>query len=164
MDNEGEQRSEEGRSASVAPETHGDQVRAGVARAGFLDRLLREPPVSAVLDELACAAIKARAEVPTKAPDDPAASAVEDLFRRALATHLAVADPIAALVQELGLEWQGSWLPEFLVAAAEFRRALDGEDLRGCALGEPGLAGAREAVRSWRWEVERHSWMPGDPV
>ena len=145
------------------PQTHGEQVKAGVTRAAFLERLLREPPVVSTLDSLAPAATHTVRDAVANPPHEPVAWAVEDLSRRALVSPLVVQDSIAVLIAEYGLEWQGPWLAEFLVAAADFRHALDGEDLRGCTLADPSLAYAREKVRLARHELERHSWMTRGP-
>ncbi len=96
-------------------------------------------------------------------PPEPVALAVEDLSRRALVSRLAVPNAIAVLIAQYGLEWQGPWLAEFLVAAADFRHALEGDDLRGSTLADPSLASSQEIWRFSRHEHERHPWMATGP-
>jgi hypothetical protein len=145
------------------PETYGEQVRAGVARAALLDRLLREPRVMEELGTLASMAAEARADETLDRTGGPLAWAVSLAQRTTAGKRLAL-DRMAALAQELGLEWIGPWLPEFLEAAAHFRRTLEAEDLHTCALADPGLAAARDYVRSLEAEPERDPWVAKAPV
>jgi hypothetical protein len=149
--------------SSPAPQTHGERVKAGVARAAFLERLLREPLVVSTLDGLAPAAARTVGDVVANPPAEPIAWATEDLSRRALISGLAIPDAITALIAKYRLEWQGPWLPEFLVAAADFHHALESEDLRRCTLADPTLANARGSVRFSRHELARHPWMAKSP-
>jgi hypothetical protein len=139
----------------VEPTTRGELVRAGVARAALLERLLRLPLVLETLDDL---------------PDEPdlsdesdmSANLVEHALRRALLQDYARETRIqhlAAFTQSIRLGSFGPWLPEFLEAAWAFRRVVHDQDIGASALVDPSLAEARMAVRSWRESAERTPGM-----
>ena len=147
------------------PETHGDQVRAGVARATLLNALLREPAVIAALDGLATSEIKPDALSTDRGSDCVAAVLAEALAEaeRHRAARLAGRDRMAALTGELGLGWLGPWLPEYLEAALHFRRALAAADLASCFIADPRLRAARAYVRTWYADGLRFPWRGTSP-
>jgi hypothetical protein len=147
----------------ATPETYGDQVRAGVARAALLDRLLRDPRVIAALDDLASIAAETSADETPDRVGDPVAWAVA-MAKATIAARILGLDRMRALAQELGLVWLGPWLPEFLAGAEHFRRTLAAEDLHSSALADPRLRVARANVRSWRADAARFLWMRTDPA
>lgn len=154
-----ERRSEECR---AEPETHGERVRLGVARAAFMRRLLHEPRVVAALDDLRSTALDI--------PHDPTDLSVDQAIRAGEAAQaiLTLIDVIrtrnvgrmAFLVQELGLIELGPWLPEYLAAAADFSRELSTEDLGLCTIADPRLRSARACLRSWHTRAGGHSSEP----
>jgi hypothetical protein len=156
----GEQRADAGH---AKPETYGDQVRAGVARAALLDRLLRDPRVTAALDDLASIAADASADETPDRVGDPVSWAVARA-KGTIAARILGLERMGALAQELGLVWLGPWLPEFLASAENFRRTLAAEDLHSCMLADPRLRTIRANVRSWQAYAAPSSWMPHPPV
>ncbi|HSW43448.1 MAG TPA: hypothetical protein VLM76_13140 [Patescibacteria group bacterium] len=159
-DRDGEQRADANR---ARPETYGDQVRAGVARAAFLERLLREPRVITALDDLASITVETNVDKAVDPSVDPFARALA-VAARTIRTRVLERDRMGALAQELGLAPLGRWLPEFLASAARFRRELEDEDLRTCTLVDPRLRVARANVRLWRGDDARPSSEPPAPV
>jgi hypothetical protein len=147
----GEDRTDAGR---AAPRTHGEQVRAGVARAALLDALLHEPRVISAFDAMPSIASPAPADEPPDRADDLVATAFA-AAQRAVAADIVSIDRMTVLTLALGLTELGPWLPTFLAAAANFRRTLETEDLSRCVLVDSGMRAARAFVRSTRAEAER---------
>ncbi len=149
--------------SAAKPETYGEQVKVGVARGALLDRLLRDPRVTAVLDDLGSADAEARSGGILDRPSEILARAFDVAQRERDARRLRV-ERTAALTRGMGLAWVGPWLPEFLESAAHFRHALKDEDLQRCALADTRLRAARAHVRSWRMETARSPWTRTDSV
>lgn len=141
----------------AAPATYGEQVSAGVARAALLDRLLREPQVVAALETLTSDGDGPRIDPSPGEAGGPVAHAIAAAKRTSDA-------PAATLAEGRGLAGIGSWLPAFLLAAMDFRRALDADDLGRCVLVDPDLREARAYVRSCAAEPETYPWIPRAPV
>jgi hypothetical protein len=135
--------------SSVKPKTQRDLVRAGVARAAFLDGFLRIPRVLSTLGEPGSSADEARPGDPL---DEPA-----NRILNSMTVRLARLTLIVNLTRELDLAWMGSWLPAFLDAAGEFRRELGNVNLGSCTIADPHLRFARACLRSWAREDERGS-------
>lgn len=133
--------------AYIEKPSHGRLVRAGVARAEFLSQILRDPRMTAVVDSLTA---MANASAPVTVGDsyeDVIAFACER-GRRADAFRARTVEQMTKAGQELGIDWIGPWLVEFLAAAVDFRLAVAALDLSACTLTDPSLARARACVRS----------------
>jgi hypothetical protein len=148
-----------GDAANTEKPTQGQRVRVGVARASFLDQLLRDQTIAEVLDDLVALDPKIEVAESGDILKDALARAsaqvqLTDALRRS------AVDRMSLIAAELQITWMGPWLVEFLVAAADFRRALKDLDLGACTLTDPSLSKARAYVRSFNaipdpWSSER---------
>jgi hypothetical protein len=151
-----------GDSADVEQATYGRRVRVGVARAEFLDQLLRDPRMTSVVDALTSVA-SADAVVRKSYGGGDVIAFVSEQAQGRLEGRARGLEAMTAIAQKLGITWMGPWLVEFLVAAVDFRVALAELDLGACTLTDPSLARARAYIRSWTAWPDPRSSSPTRP-